>query len=51
VVAIVFAYHVVISVNPTTVALTFLIGVLIVSANWGLQPAVFMVLFATLALN
>src|SRR5271170_2019850 len=51
VVVIVFAYHVVISVNPTTVALTFLVGVLIVSANWGLQPAVFMALVATLAFN
>src|SRR5271167_3751781 len=48
---IVFAYHVVITVNPTTVALTLLIGVLIVSANWGLQPAVFMALLATLAFN
>ena len=51
VVVIVFAYHVVISVNPTTVALTLLVGVLIVSANWGLQPAVFMALVATLAFN
>jgi len=49
--AIVFVYHVVITVNPTTVALTFLIGVLVVSANWGLQPAVFMALIATLAFN
>jgi two-component system sensor histidine kinase KdpD len=51
VVVIVFVYHVAISVNPTTVALTFLVGVLIVSANWGLQPAVFMALVATLAFN
>ncbi len=50
VVIIVFAY-VKIGVNPTTVALTFLIGVLIVSANWGLRPAVFMALLATLAFN
>jgi two-component system sensor histidine kinase KdpD len=47
---IVFAY-LKIGVNPTTVALTFLIGVLIVSANWGLRPAVFMALLATLAFN
>ena len=47
----VFAYHMVIRVNPTTVALTFLIGVLVVSANWGLQPAVFMALVATVAFN
>jgi len=51
VVFVVFIYHVVIRVNPTTVALTFLVGVLIASANWGLQPAVFMALVATLAFN
>ena len=51
-VVVVFAYHACASaVNPTTVALTFLVGVLIVSANWGLQPAVFMALVATLAFN
>ena len=50
VVVIVVAY-LKIGVNPTTVALTFLIGVLIVSANWGLRPAVFMALLATLAFN
>jgi two-component system, OmpR family, sensor histidine kinase KdpD len=49
--AIVFAYHVIIQVNPTTAALTFLIGVLIVSATWGLRPAIFMAVFATLAFN
>ena len=48
---IVFTYHIVITVNPTTAALTFLIGVLVVSANWGLQPAVFMALLSTLAFN
>jgi two-component system sensor histidine kinase KdpD len=51
VVIIVLVYHFVIKVNHTTVALTFLIGVLIVSANWGLRPAVFMALFAALAFN
>jgi two-component system sensor histidine kinase KdpD len=51
VVVIVLVYHYVIKVNHTTVALTFLIGVLIVSANWGLRPAVFMALFAALAFN
>ena len=50
VLVIVFTY-LRIDVNPTTVALTFLIGVLIVSANWGLRPAVFMALLATLAFN
>jgi two-component system, OmpR family, sensor histidine kinase KdpD len=48
---VVFGYHLVSRVNPTTVALTFLIGVLIVSANWGLRPAIFMALVATLAFN
>jgi len=48
---VVLVYHVVIRVNPTTVALTFLIGVLIVSANWGLRPAIFMAVAATLAFN
>ena len=51
VVAIVFAYHIVITVNPTTAALTFLVGVLVISAKWGLRPAVFMALFSTLAFN
>jgi two-component system, OmpR family, sensor histidine kinase KdpD len=49
--AIVFAYHFIIQVNPTTAALTFLIGVLIVSATWGLRPAIFMAVLATLAFN
>lgn len=48
---IVLAYYFVIKVNPTTVALTFLIGVLIVSANWGLRPAIFMSMIAALAFN
>jgi two-component system sensor histidine kinase KdpD len=47
---IVLVCHV-IHVNHTTVALAFLIGVLIVSANWGLRPAVFMALVAALAFN
>jgi len=49
--AVVLLYQTVISVNPTTVALTFLVGVLVVSTNWGLRPAVFMALLATLAFN
>jgi two-component system, OmpR family, sensor histidine kinase KdpD len=44
-------YRTVLLVNPTTVALTFLVGILVVSANWGLRPAVFMALLATLAFN
>ncbi len=50
-IAVVLAYHVLLHANPTTVALTFLIGVLLVSTNWGLRPAVFMALIATLAFN
>jgi two-component system sensor histidine kinase KdpD len=38
-------------VNPTTVALTFLLGVLVVSAFWGLEYAVTMALVAALAFN
>lgn len=38
-------------VNPTTVALTFLVAVLVVSASWGLRHAVFVAVVATLAFN
>jgi two-component system sensor histidine kinase KdpD len=44
-------YRDILTVNPTTVALTLLVGILVVSANWGLRPAVFMALLATLAFN
>jgi two-component system sensor histidine kinase KdpD len=37
--------------NPTTMALVFLLGVLGISASWGLRQAVFMSVIATLALN
>jgi two-component system, OmpR family, sensor histidine kinase KdpD len=37
--------------NPTSIALTFLLGVLGISAYWGLQQAVFMSIIATLAFN
>ncbi len=37
--------------NPTTMALVFLLGVLGISATWGLQQAVFMSVIATLAFN
>jgi two-component system sensor histidine kinase KdpD len=37
--------------NPTTIALAFLIGVLGVSASWGLRQSVFMSVIATLAFN
>ncbi len=45
------AYHVLFRVNPTTAALTFLLGVLAVSAQWGLRPAIFMAVLATLDFN
>ncbi len=38
-------------VNPTTVGFTFLIAVLVVSANWGLRYALFLSVVATLAYN
>lgn len=48
---ITLAYRSVVQVNPTTVALTFLVGVLVVSASWGLRPAIFMALLSALAFN
>jgi len=51
VVVLVAVYRAVLIVNPTTVALTFLVGILVTSANWGLRPAIFMALVATLAFN
>jgi K+-sensing histidine kinase KdpD len=38
-------------VNPTTVALTFLVAVLLVSAYWGLRYAVVLAVGATAAFN
>lgn len=46
-----FIFYRPIHVNPTTVALTFLLGVLCVSAVWGLAPAVFMAIASTLSFN
>jgi two-component system, OmpR family, sensor histidine kinase KdpD len=51
VVGITLIFHNLIHVNPTTVALTFLLGVLAVSATWGLRHAVLMAVAATLAFN
>ena len=34
-------YRRIVHVNPTTVALTFLLAVLLISASWGLRCAVF----------
>ena len=50
-IAVVAAYRHVTAINPTTVAFTFLVAILIVSAAWGLRYAVFLAGFATLALN
>jgi two-component system, OmpR family, sensor histidine kinase KdpD len=44
-------YTRVIHVNPTTVALTFLVSVLIVSAVWGLRYALFTAFIAAAAFN
>jgi len=49
--AVVVFYRHIASVNPTTVALTFLIAVLVVSAFWGLRYSVFVAIIATLAFN
>ncbi len=44
-------YQRVVRVNPTTVAMTFLVAILIVSATWGLTEAIFLAIVATLAFN
>jgi two-component system, OmpR family, sensor histidine kinase KdpD len=44
-------YRRVIHVNPTTVALTFLLMVLLVAAYWGFRFSVFLAILATLAFN
>lgn len=49
--AIVLAYREVVRVNPTTVALTLLLAVLVVSATWGLRYSVVTALVATAAFN
>lgn len=49
--AIVTLYTRLVKVNPTTVALSFLLAVLIISASWGLTIAVFMSFVAALAFN
>jgi two-component system sensor histidine kinase KdpD len=48
---VVWLYTRAIRVNPTTVALTFLISVLVVSALWGLRYALFTAFVATAAFN
>ncbi len=51
VMATTFIFYRVLHVNPTTVALTLLLGVLCISALWGLAPAVFMAVTSTLTFN
>lgn len=48
---VVLVYRHIAPVNPTTVALTFLVAVLVVSAFWGLRYSVFLAVLATLAFN
>ncbi len=48
---VVVVYTRVVHVNPTTVALTFLVSVLIVSAVWGLRYALFTAFVAAAAFN
>src|SRR5690242_6200396 len=47
VLAVVFLYRQVVTVNPTTVALTFLLAILAVSAMWSLAVSVYMSAIAT----
>lgn len=49
--AVVALYREVIHVNATTVALTFLLSVLLVSATWGFWYAAFLAVISTLAFN
>jgi two-component system, OmpR family, sensor histidine kinase KdpD len=48
---IVFVYFKLVHVNPTTVALTFLLAVLAVSVGWGLPYAILTSILATLCFN
>ena len=51
VVAVVASYKHLLHVNATTAALTFLLAVLVVSANWGFWYAAFLAVISTLAFN
>ncbi len=51
VLAIILLGRVAHGINPTTIALVFLLGVLGISTFWGLGQAVFMAVIATLAFN
>lgn len=49
--AVVQVYRHIVHVNPTTVALTFLLMVLPVAAYWGFRYSVFLAILATVAFN
>lgn len=51
VVAIVFVYKRALAVNPTTVALTLLVAVLLTSAYWGLRYAIYLGVLAAAVFN
>jgi len=51
VLGIVFLYREVVTVNPTTVAMTFLLAILAVSTVWSLAVSVYMSVVATLVFN
>jgi two-component system sensor histidine kinase KdpD len=48
---IVIVYFRWLHVNETTVALTFLIGILLVAANWGLRHSIYLSILSALAFN
>ena len=48
---IVYVYYRLLHVNATTVAMTFTIGVLIISAYWGLRVSIYMSVAAALCFN
>jgi len=50
-VTITFVYHRVLHVNPTTVAVSFLLGILSVAAAWGLRYAIPLSMGAALSFN
>ncbi len=51
VMAVVLFYQRLVHVNPTTVALSFLLAVLLVSASWGLRYSIVLAVLATLGFN
>ncbi|MFZ0661379.1 MAG: ATP-binding protein [Acidobacteriaceae bacterium] len=48
---IVYLFYRLIHVNATTVALSLLIGILFISAIWGIRQAIYMAVLSTLAFN